>query len=130
MKSRLRRNNTGMNKTASYYTSLHSISLRSGDYIDFQVKVMANRPWYTIVQESSYDASSYYDGPDFERAFQMYLDIVTAFKGVSAAEQVQKLKSKCEHKADQLMEERNIGKYEDMYQSLKRNPLFLGMNDF
>lgn len=127
--SRLRRNN-GIIKTAAYYVSLHSIVLKSGDYIEFQTKIIANRPWYTITQESNFNASSYYDGPDFDTAFDFYLEIVLAFKGVAIAEQVKKLRPEFERKSNQLIEEKDANKFDDMYQSLKRNPLFLGVNDF
>lgn len=127
--SRLRRNK-GLTKTAAYYMSLHSIILKSGDYIDFQVKILANKPWYTIIQDSEFSASSYYDGPDFDKAFEFYIEIVLAFKGVAIAEQVKKLRSDFERKANRLIDEKNANRFDDMYQSLKRNPLFLGVNDF
>lgn len=127
--SRLRRNN-GLTKTAAYYMSLHSIILKSGDYIDFQAKIMANRLWYTIIQDSNYNASSFYDGPDFEKAFEFYIEIVLAFKGVAIAEQVKKLRPDFERKANRLIAEKESHRYDEMYQALKRNPLFLGVNDF
>ena len=129
MKSRLKKNH-GLNKTASYYTNLHSILLKSGDTITFQTKILANKPWYMIVQDSNYDISSYYDGPDFDRAFRMYVDIIMAFKGIKAAEDVNKLFDDFKKKSQLLLDEKKVYYYKDMYPTLKRNPLFLGGNDF
>jgi hypothetical protein len=129
-KSRLRKKNMRTIKANSYFSSLHSIILKTGDCVDFQVRLLANRPWYSIIQEFDYGSSSYYDGPDFETAFDFYIEFVLAFKGIAFAEKVKKLKPKFELQTNQLLSEISFNKYDDMYQSLKRDPLFLGMSDF
>lgn len=129
MKSRLRRNNI-ISKTASYYKHLDHMVLKSGDRISFEVKIMANRPWYQIIHDYQYANSSYYDGPDFDRAIDIYTELLLAFKGAAMAETFRKNRSIFENKISKMIEEKKKISTEDMYNNLKEKPLFLGLNDF
>jgi len=129
MPSRLRKNHT-MTKTASFYQSLDHIVLKSGDVISFDVKIMANRPWYQIVHDYQFANSSYYDGPDLDRAIDIYTELLLAFKGAARAEIFRKSRSSYEIKVQKMIEEKKNIATEDMYNNLKRKPLFLGLNYF
>jgi hypothetical protein len=130
LKSRLRKNNLMTKKANSVFINLDSIALKSGDVIEFEVKIVANRPWFQINHESPFNVSSYYDGPDFERACEMYGELLLAFKGVRKAEELKTLKVDFERKIERLKKEKDYYAYQDHYQALKRKPLFLGMDDF
>jgi len=129
MKSRLRKNNI-LTKQASLYISLDLFVLKSGDVIEFQAKILANRPWFQITHDSLYTTSSYYDGCDFERAFDFYQELVLAFKGVQKAEEIRRLRSSFEKKIERLKNEQSKKPMEDMYHTLKHKPLFLGIDSF
>lgn len=129
MKSRLLKNNI-MTKQASFYMPLDSMVLKSGDIIDFEAKILANKPWFQINQSSNFNTSSYYDGNDFDRACDIYTELLLAFKGASKAEQFSKTKNGLKDKIEKLEKERVQNRHEDMYDALKRKPLFLGLNDF
>lgn len=107
---------------------LHSIYLNSGDIINFESKILSNQQWFSITQQSVYSSSSYYDGPDYNRALEIYKDIILAFKGVKKAELLEKELPNMDNVFKLLKEEKR--KHIDLYQSLKRNPLFLGITDF
>lgn len=118
-------------KTAGNVNMLFdSIALRSGDLISFSAKIVSNRPWFQIEHESQFNASSYYDGPDFERAMEMYTELTMAFKGVRKAEEVRKSRAVYERRIETLKNELIRNRNEQMYQTLKRKPLFLGIDDF
>lgn len=129
MLSRLRKNHV-MIKKASFYQSLDHIILKSGDVISFDVKIMANRPWYQIVHDYQFANSSYYDGPDLNRAIDIYTELLLAFKGAAKAEAFRKARSSYEIKIQKMIEEKKNISTEDMYNNLKRKPLFLGVNYF
>ncbi len=129
MKSRLRKNNL-MSKTASLFQCLDHFNLKSGDSISFDVKIIANRPWYQIIHDYQYANSSYYDGPDLDRAIDMYTELLLAFKGAALAEAFRKARPIHEKKIQKLLNEKKNISTEDMYNNLKKKPLFLGLNDF
>jgi hypothetical protein len=129
MKSRLRKNHT-LVKTAAFYQLLDHIILKSGDAISFEVKVMANRPWYQIIHDYQFSNSSYYDGPDLDRAFDIYTELLLAFKGAAKAEEFRKSRPIYENKIQKMLVEKKNISSEEMYNNLKRKPLFLGLNDF
>lgn len=102
-----------------------SIVLNSGDYIEFNIVTINNSPWYEINHHSSFNISSYYQGNDFERAFNFYKEILLAFKGVKACEEFSKRKDEI---LKQIEMEYKNNKTENV--GLKMKSLFLGMNDF
>jgi hypothetical protein len=129
MKSRLRKNN-GLTKQASLFVSLNSFVTKSGDTIEFQARILANRPWFQILHDSQFTTSSYYDGSDFEKAFDFYQELILAFKGVKKAEEVKRLRSSFEQKIERLQKEKDYKTTDDMYGALKQRPLFLGIDVF
>lgn len=129
MKSRLRKNNI-LIKTSSLYQTLDHFTLKSGDSISFNIRILANRPWYQIIHDYQFSNSSYYDGSDFERALDMYTELLLAFKGAARAEQFRKSRGIYENKIQKVINEKNDTSNKEMYDSLKRKPLFLGLNDF
>lgn len=115
---------------ASIYITLDSIVLKSGDLISFEAKVISNKPWFQIIHDSPFNTSSYYDGPDFERACEIYQELLLAFKGATRAEQLTRMISPFKEKIERMMNEKIKFSNEDLYNRLKINPLFLGVNDF
>ena len=79
-------------KTAAlkYTYDLDSFVLESGDVIAFACRVVNNKPWFQVYQEGLYNTSSYYDGDDYERASRMYSDLMSAFMGITAVENLTK----------------------------------------
>jgi hypothetical protein len=129
MYSRLRKNHR-LVKTALLFETLDDITLDSGDSIEFQVRVLANRPWFCIIHGYPFSSSSYYDGSDFDRACDIYEELLIAFKGVRIAEQFKKSIPLFKKKIMDLNEEKKNIDREDNYQALKRDPLFLGIDQF
>lgn len=120
-----------MNKIAnSESIVLDSMALNSGDLITLECKLLNNKPWYNIYQESQFNKSSFYDGNDFDRCMELYSELTLAFKGLKRYEEVSKRKSEFLKKTNALGEYRNLYNKNDMYFSLKSNPLFLGISDF
>ena len=126
----IRKDMKQLKKTASYSINLHRILLDSGDMIEFEARIIANQVWYTIVQEHQFCSSSFYNGNDFDKAMKMYIEIVTAFKGIAMAEDVSKRKSDFLNKANQLVSEEKEYKSMEQHTIIHRRPLFLGNNDF
>ena len=60
-------------KASGEYICLHSISTKSGEPIEFIARLSSNRLYFSIIQEHNFCSSSFYDGPDFEEAFSMYM---------------------------------------------------------
>lgn len=127
--TRLRKKQKFLKTASSYFLILDSIALKSGDVIEFHVKLINNKPWYQIIHISDYNASSYYDGNNFERAYDLYKEILLAFKGVLVAERLNELKSKFEYEIKQLQQDESFRKT-DMHNNLFSNPLFLGISEF
>lgn len=123
------KNKIKLNKTASLYQTLDHFTLKSGDSISFDARILANRPWFQIVHDHRFSSSSYYDGSDFERALEMYTELLLAFKGAAMAEKVRKSRGIYEKKIQKLVQEKKDFSNNQMYDSLKRKPLFLGNNN-
>lgn len=117
-----------MKKTASSSTYFDFFTLDSGDIIALGCRLVNNKPWYQVYQESDYTTSSFYDGPEYEKALRMYKDLLTAFKGVKSNEQFSKSETVIKKQIDSLIEEDENERYN--FQKLKSNPLFLGVNDY
>lgn len=117
-----------MIKTSSYMMDLSSSILKSGDVIGISVRVVNWEPWFQVYLE--YDAgasSSFYDGPDRDKAFRMYMDVLTAFKGVSEAET---FKKSIPLYISQIEKNVDSGKKKDYHNLILKAPKFLGINDF
>ena len=120
---------TKMSRLASsYITTLHSIILGSGDIISFDVRIVNNKPWYQIAHNHEFYNSNYYDGDDFERAYEMYEELLLAFKRISEAEKLRKSKNTFQEDINKLFQIKK--KDTDNYYTLKRAPSFLGVNGF
>lgn len=116
-------------KTANYISNdFDSFFLDSGDMIAIGNRLVNNKPWYQVYQEGLYNTSSYYDGPDYDRASQIYKDLLTAFKGVKNTEKYVGLEVKIKKDIESLINEKKNDDYN--FQRLKSDPLFLGVNDF
>lgn len=116
---------TRLNKTASPSIYLESSVLKSGDVIGISARVVNWKPWFQVYLQ--YDAgaySSFYDGPDMERAFSMYSDVLLAFKGVHEAERFRKSRGKYEDKIGQLVSNRDT-QYHNL---ILKSPKFLGFD--
>jgi hypothetical protein len=128
--SRLRKinNKIKMSKTASTHMHISSFILKSGDVIGISARTVNWKPWYQVFLE--YDqgaASSFYDGPDQSKAFQYYMDLLTAFKGVSEAEAFRKHIPQYQHKLIHLERKPQDQEYHNL---LMRTPKFLGVSDW
>lgn len=115
-------------RTAGSHMYLSSFILKSGDVIGISARMVNWKPWYQVFLE--YDvatSSSFYDGPDEEKAFQYYMDLLTAFKGVSEAEKFKKQIPEYQHKMKWLYRNPSEEQYHNL---LMKTPKFLGVNDW
>ena len=117
-------------KASGEYICLHSISTKSGEPIEFIARLSSNRLYFSIIQEHNFCSSSFYDGPDFEEAFSMYIDILLAFKDVLTAEQVSKHKPDFIYKANKLVVDTHDYKISQQKTPYQKQKLFIGNNDF
>jgi hypothetical protein len=120
-----------MNKTAASkaYIDLHSIVLQSGDYIAFEARITNNEPWFNIRHETQYSSSSFYNGNDFDRACEVYGEILIAFKGTVGTEEMKEIRNNIEQEIEILMEDHKLIN-RDNHNQLNKNPYFLGINNF
>lgn len=130
MKRLIRKNQrikcASFNNTIKYTCDIDSFDLDSGDIIALSCRVVNNKPWFQVYQEGLYNTSSYYDGDDYDRAAQMYADLLSAFKGVTRVEAFTKKNNQVKSEIEKL-----VGQYIDNsynYETLKKSPLFLGMH--
>ena len=75
-----------------------------------------------------YNNSNYYDGDNFDRAYEIYEELLLAFKKISDAENLRKNKNNFQENIKKIFENRK--KDLDNYYTLKRAPMFLGVNNF
>jgi hypothetical protein len=104
-----------------------SLITKCGDVITFYITIVNNKPWFRIVQDSQYTSSSYYDGDSLERAKQIYCDLLLVFQGIKSMENFSK--KDLTNEVNKVCQENN-NKREFNFNELKRDPLFLGINDF
>ena len=102
---------------------LESFVTAGGLFYAYQVRLLNNKPFFSITCDSFFDSSSLYDGDDFERSFELFCELAIALKGLSYAENFAKTKKTIEKNIEQLRE-----KQQNM--TLKVKPLFLGDSDF
>lgn len=107
---------------------IDSFITKSGDVVTFYITIVNNKPWFRIIQDSKFTSSSYYDGDDIERAKQLYCDLLLVFKGIKAMENFSKRDLSNDINTITIKNDNN--KKDLTYQQLKRDPLFLGINDF
>jgi len=126
--SRLRANYELIKTASSYVTTLSSIVLNSGDIVGFDVRIVNGRPWYQVIHEHEFYTSNYYDGDNFERAYEFYEELLLAFKRMPEAENLRKSKNSFKEIINKLFQTKK--KDTDNYYTLKRAPSFLGVNNF
>lgn len=126
MISRLKKNNERKIIASSISNDFDSFVLNSGDIIGFGCRIVNNKPWYQVYQEGIFNVSSYYDGPDYDKALRTYKDLMTAFNGVNSTEYFSKSESKIKDIIESLITEDKKNNY--TFQQLKEDPLFLGVN--
>ena len=121
----------GMRKQASYsyFITLHSFVSNQGNPIDFSARILGNRLHYAIVVSYPYSDASFYDGENFDEAVQYYVDMVSAFLSVSAAEKVAKMKGAFRDKARYLLEETSNEKMKAMNTPYQKKNSFLGLSE-
>ncbi len=112
--------------TIKYTCDLDSFNLDSGDIIALSCRVVNNKPWFQVYQEGLYNTSSYYDGDNYDRASQMYSDLLSAFKGITTAETFSKKNIQIKSEIEKLIGQHIEDGYN--YETLKKSPLFLGMH--
>lgn len=123
--NKLQDKNNGLNKTASASLTLESSNLKSGDVIGISARVVNWKPWFQVFLEYEAGASSsFYDGPDIDRAFKMYGDVLLAFKGIGEAEKFRKSRGKYEDQIGKLVQTRDM-KYHNL---ILKSPKFLGFD--
>lgn len=124
----LEKNETNkINKTASGSMELSNEVLNSGDVIGISVRTVNWKPWYQVYIEYDSGSSSFYDGPDSNRAFHMYKDLLLAFKGVRAAEEFVRQMPKFEKQLEMFMVSPKKQGIDDYYHNLLlKRPSFLG----
>ena len=106
---------------------LSSEILKSGDVIGICVRPVNRQPWYQVYIEYDTGTSSFYDGPDSDRAFSIYKDMLLAFKGVRVAEDFVKNIPKYEKQLEMFNESPKNRNLDDYYHNLTlKRPSFLG----
>lgn len=116
-----------INKTASAILDLDNQILNSGDVIGISVRTVNWNPWYQVYLDYGNGVSSFYDGPDAEKAFRMYKDLLTAFKGVRAAEDFNKNIPKYKKQMEMFIDDSKKKGLDDYYHNLiLKRPSFLG----
>lgn len=117
-----------MTKTASAIIELDNDILPSGDVIGLSARIVNWKPWYQVYHE--YDvgnSSSFYDGPNSESAYKMYLDLLIAFKGISRAEKFSKQIPLCNKQIEQFIgNPKNKGNNDYYHNIVLKKPSFLG----
>lgn len=117
-------------KQASFEIPLEFISLGSGDSINFIARTVNNKPWYSIKHEHSWESSSFYDGPDFTRACNIYKELLMSFGSISMAEKFVKSIPSLANKINGYYEKPNNSKFQEYHNLIQKSPKFLGFNDF
>mgnify|MGYP000853345461 CR=1 FL=1 len=123
-KSRLRKKNKRIITSSRGYTILDNIALKSGDVITFSARTVNNGVWFQIIHNSRFCKSSYYDGPDFDRACDLFLELLLAFCGVKKAEEFSNAKEVIKDKSNLLIQMQQRPNVND----IKRKQMFLGLD--
>ena len=103
-----------------------SFMLKSGDMVSISTSMINKKPWFQVTHDSDYNVSSYYDGDNKETAVGYYVELLMAFKGVSAAEGFNKTKLPLLN----ILTEKMTSVTDTNVKPLKQQPLFLGLNPF
>lgn len=118
-----------MKKKASYFIVLHSFVSNDGYYIEFSARILAGRLQYAITMDTEFNSVSFYDGTNFEDAFDFYKHIVLRKFNLSEAEKVNKNKQALLTKAEDLLLESANYTVMERNHLFKSKPLFLGFTD-
>jgi len=102
---------------------LHGFITKAGLYYCLNVRLLNNKPIFSIYCQDMFDITSLYDGYDFELAFEFFCELLIALKGVSFAENFAKERAYVEQQIEQLV-------YTTQDMSLKKKPLFLGDSEY
>ena len=117
-----------MRKSASYFFTLHSFISKLGDPVEFSVRILGNRLWYSVNVLYQFNTTSYYDGNSFETAFDFYVELANALYGITFAEKITKEKLTLLDKAKKLLNETAENKYRNQHTLYFKKPLFLGLS--
>lgn len=115
-------------KKASVDYNLHSF-IAYCTPIELSVRWTANRMWFSVVVDYPAGAASLYDGDDYDRAFDIYIEAILAFNGVTEAEKLAKLKDKLYEDAKIFVGNEHVKKQREQRTLYQRKKLFLGGND-
>ena len=102
---------------------LNGFMTDGGIYYQYSVRLLNNKPMYSIFALDTYDTSSLYDGESFEESFEFFCELAMALKGIRYAEDFAREKQLIQDKIFTLKE-----KSQDM--TLKMRPLSLGDSEF
>jgi hypothetical protein len=108
--------------------NVNTFSLPSGDLIGISCREVNNTTWYQVFQQGQFQTSSFYDGPDKQTAIDMYGELLLAFRGIRSAEEFRKNINIFDRNVSGLIKE--YEKKELNYQTLKKDPLFLGISEY
>lgn len=89
----------------SHFIVLHSFISRFGYPVNFYARIVSNKLAYSVVTSYQFYDTSFYDGNDFNEAFNFYVEMVSAVLSISAAEEVKKQKSSFLDRAKYLLSE-------------------------
>lgn len=117
-------------KTASFEIPLEYLALNSGDTINFSARTVNNKPWYSIKHEHSWESSSFYDGPDFNRACHIYKELLMSFGSISMAEKFVKSVPTLASKIEKYYSQPERSKFQEYHNLIQKAPKYLGFNDF
>ncbi|AEO93280.1 gp9 [Bacillus phage G] len=116
-----------LSKVAAAMYDIETEILNSGDAIGISARTVNWKPWFQVYIEYGTGTSSFYDGPDADRAFGVYKDLLLAFKGVKAAENFAKNISKYEKQLEMFTNSPGNKGLDNYYHNLLlKRPSFLG----
>lgn len=120
-----------MSKTASSSEYiLDYIVLKSGDTIELSVRVVNGKPWYQVSHNYEWGNSSYYDGDNYEKAFQIYYQLLLTFKSITEAENFIKSTPVLLEKVKKFFNTENRIRFQEYHNVIQKSPKFLGITDF
>ena len=119
-----------MSKTASFYYNVDSEMLNSGDVIGISSRSVNNKPWFQVYLDYGSSISSFYDGDSSEKAYQFYIELLLAFKGVKKAEQFKKNIPLFDKQIEKSFKNYSVSGFDDYYHNLTmKKPSFLGYSN-
>lgn len=116
-------------KKASYFILLHSCIAKDGSPIEFSARILSNKLHYSIIILYQFHTSSFYDGNNFDDAFDLYITIISRLYSVTFAENLMKQKQTLLFKAQKLLKETADDIYHKRNTLYFTKPLFLGISE-